>query len=394
MQTVKYRYAYDENENIVCIDEVTPETRELHVYKCISCGEILIAKLGDRKNHHFAHKSNVLCDGETYLHKLAKEKILRKFKTEKSFNIELKTKIHCSERRTCPFYKRLNYVNELLSVVCQESELEEECCDFKSITVDLRKYYNRCEAEKGVFCVEKNKRKRAFSYKTEDVCGHFVADLLLWNDDDENKDREPVAIEICVTHPCEEEKKESGLKIIEINVRNENDIEKIVSGNIAGDNVEFFNFNASAPDEPLNKVNVFSRLAFFKSGAVVNSTIEDYQYCSERKTRKNNYSVVELNMGYGNTSGYDTDGVYLMGLAYILNLGYKFKNCILCKYYKNYMESYTMEPFCACYKRSGIRNPRQKDAMECPYYSLNEEKIKDYREKAKTAPIEIAWKKE
>lgn len=392
MQTVKYRYAYDENENIVCINELTPEARDLHVYKCISCGEILIPKLGEKKNHHFAHKSNVLCNSETYLHKLAKERILRKFLNGNAFNIELVAKSLCSERASCPFYNQKKCNEELLSDVYQVAE-EEKCCKFKIIVEDLHKYYNQCEAEKSVFCAEDEKgKKRAFVFEKEDGCNHFVADILLWND--AKTKREPVAIEICVTHPCEESKKKSGLKIIEINVRNENDIERIVSGNIAGDNVNFINFNASAPDEPVNEVNVFSRLAFFKSGAVVNSTIEDYQYCSERKTRKNDYSVLELNMGYGNTTGYDTDDVYFMGLAYILNLGYNFKNCILCKYHKNYMESYTMEPFCACYKRSGIRNPRQKDAMECPYYSLNEEKIKDYREKAKTAPIEIAWKKE
>lgn len=44
---------------------------------CPACGEVLVAKLGNKKQHHFAHKSSSNCDiayaQETGLHKLAKQ---------------------------------------------------------------------------------------------------------------------------------------------------------------------------------------------------------------------------------------------------------------------------------------------------------------------------------
>ena len=65
------------DEHTVLISEIGDTERgEKCNCKCPYCGGILLAKLGDIKQHHFAHKGN-LCDPvkaqETGLHKLAKE---------------------------------------------------------------------------------------------------------------------------------------------------------------------------------------------------------------------------------------------------------------------------------------------------------------------------------
>lgn len=39
MAKVKYHYALDEHERIVCIDDVTEEGRQSHSYHCLNCGD-------------------------------------------------------------------------------------------------------------------------------------------------------------------------------------------------------------------------------------------------------------------------------------------------------------------------------------------------------------------
>lgn len=55
----------------------------------------------------------------------------------------------------------------------------------------------------------------------------FIADLLLTNSKSTNL--VPVLIEVCVTHACDEEKRNSGLKIIEIKIKNEEDINALLN---------------------------------------------------------------------------------------------------------------------------------------------------------------------
>lgn len=364
-----YNYAYDENGHIVNISCVTSEDRRNHIYKCISCGKELVPKLGAIRAHHFAHKVHTDCNGETYLHLLAKRVLQKRFFSTEPFEVRLDAFFHCSERNKCPFHS-------------------ESCIADSIIVRNLKDYYNECDIEKSVYChVSENGDKRC-SIQEESSNERYIADLLLWNSD--KPEREPVAIEICVKHACEEKKINSGLKIIEIKIKDEQDIEKLKTGTIDGDNVVFHKFNKNRlPDKPIDRTNVFSRFALFSSGAVYNSTIEDCQYCSKRHIKKNKKSVIELNLGFGNTSGFATDEIYLKGLAFLLNHGFQIKNCILCRYYKGYMESYTEEPFCTCFKHSGIRNPRQKDALGCSCYKLDELKMSKIREEIKTAPIEI-----
>ena len=72
MGIIKYKRAKTGNDEIVNIEEVTPEMREATKFTCISCGQELSACLGSKNQHHFRHKTEVDCNLETYLHKMGK----------------------------------------------------------------------------------------------------------------------------------------------------------------------------------------------------------------------------------------------------------------------------------------------------------------------------------
>ena len=76
--------------------------------------------------------------------------------------------------------------------------------DTQEKTVNLKSYYNVCTTEKQI--------------------ENFRADILLENS---TRPIKPLLIEICVTHPCSEEKINSKLPIIEIPINSADDIKEI-----------------------------------------------------------------------------------------------------------------------------------------------------------------------
>jgi len=227
MKDIKYKNALDENDNVVSIEDVTPSDRELHSYTCIGCGDILIPKLGDRNAHHFSHKPGFVCNPETYLHKLAKKIIKETWDSKDKFYISYKQNHYCDGDNTCPFFDNII------------------CTTYKYETFDLKKYYDICSVE-------------------EDING-FVADILISNSK-KPKD-ESILIEIAVTHKNSQQKNESGLKIIEIKIENEDDAKALKSGYIEkSEKITFYNFK----DDSKNKVHLNRRklehCCLYKSG--------------------------------------------------------------------------------------------------------------------------------
>ena len=70
---------------------------------CLSCGHELFPKWEVRA-HHFAPKEDVDCDGESYLHKLAKIKLKEIYNKTIPFEIEFRRKLFCKDKDECPFY--------------------------------------------------------------------------------------------------------------------------------------------------------------------------------------------------------------------------------------------------------------------------------------------------
>ena len=117
MDNVRCHYVYDEEEKIVHVDDVSRDTAKSHRYHCISCGAEMIPKLGNLREHHFAHKAACSCNSETYLHKLGKILLKKKWDESPEFYIRYMQRVKCGKYKDCVFYK---------DNVCEDSMLSEK----------------------------------------------------------------------------------------------------------------------------------------------------------------------------------------------------------------------------------------------------------------------------
>ena len=182
---ITFHNAIDADGHIVHIDEVTRENRAEHYY-CVGCGEEMSAVLGDKREHHFRHKE-AHCSWESYLHKLGKMRLKERFDTQKEFIIKYYVEYRCDKSKGCklePIYK------------------DQKCNRREQVAIDLKKLFDTCEEE--------------VTYKG------YRADLMLSNK--EHPEREPIFLEISVTHDCEPEKLSSGIQIIELKIVDEKDV--------------------------------------------------------------------------------------------------------------------------------------------------------------------------
>lgn len=187
IENIKYRYAFLENGRRISIEEVDENHRLDHVYKCISCGKELIPKaisIDSKRIRHFCHKVTGKCCGESYIHNLAKDILKERFENNHLFPVKYKKLFECNLSNNCP----IGIGN------CTISKLE---------TIDnLKNLYDKITEEGSL------------------PGRQFVADLLL---EDSFGQEKPMMFEICVSHPCSQEKKDSGYRIIELQINTEED---------------------------------------------------------------------------------------------------------------------------------------------------------------------------
>lgn len=217
---IKYHNAKDEDGNVVSIEKAQRDTS----YYCISCGKPMVPKLGKIREHHFSHKiekgsaHDISCSEETYLHEYAKRLIKELFDTGDGFIISYEQHTLCNNFYDC-FYRKHVFDDE-----------NSKCKQTVKTNCNLKEYYDTCEVEKG--------------YKG------FIADVMFSSK--EHPEREPVFIEIAVNHSCEQEKLDSGIKIIEIFLPKDidmfNDIhiiegEQVIDASEDSIIIKFHNFN-------------------------------------------------------------------------------------------------------------------------------------------------------
>lgn len=184
--SVKYKRVFDKDENIVDISTVT-EANRLSEYYSIGSHTPMIAALGQINQHYFRAKRGYQFNPETELHEYVKRVLKHRFETEDHFLIKYYRKEYCPNEKDCIFYDKLNKrCEKLCSHLCE---------------YDLKDYFDTATIEGGY--------------------DGFVADVLLTSSSHNN--RRPVFLEVAVTHPCTEEKKASGHKIIELFVSCEDD---------------------------------------------------------------------------------------------------------------------------------------------------------------------------
>ncbi|MCQ2740389.1 MAG: hypothetical protein MJ237_09245 [bacterium] len=186
-----YRYAYNQDKKLIDIYSLTKEERDISIFVCLGCGKPMQAVLGKQRQYfrHIHIEDDATCNGETYLHLLAKYKIKELFDTRDNFEIGFCQTKRCTQYDNCPFQN-------------EDSCQQKECY----VVYDLKILYDTCELEK---CIDGK-----------------CADILISSS--KLPKRKPVLIEIFVSHVCDAEKLSTGLKIIEIPIRNERDVEHLL----------------------------------------------------------------------------------------------------------------------------------------------------------------------
>ena len=329
---IKYSYCLDENNHLVHIRDIDTKESTKHHYVCLECGNEMHPRKGKIKAPHFAHNPGVSCHGESYLHKLAKRKIMDNFMQLKGMRLIRRHEVSCENEYICPFYSR-HY-----------------CCNNNSMTHNLKDYYDCCQEEVHI--------------------QGFIADLLLTNSNLES--RKPVLIEVLVTHACEPEKIRSGLKIIEtINIESEEDIDDIIRiGFIEGKNCKLHGFK-NLPNKKFNKRPI-DRFILHATGGATTESI----YCRDANIKLRPDSKAELNINSDKLLNYMMSfygrSQVLAGLIYLKSKGHDIRNCLLCKYYCR--NDYSGESICKLYKKCGTpHNPRQTSALQCQYYRVSQD---------------------
>ena len=344
---IKYGYCVDEKGELVHINSLTDVTRHARKLFCLQCGQEMVANLGNKKAWYFSHKAETACDGESYLHKLAKRLILEKFMSSDKFPITFTRDVLCNEFNKCIC---------AIDGYCTEKGV--------GIPSDLKVWngkilYDKCEEEVSV--------------------GDFRADLLLTYT--MNTNREPIFIEIFKTHQSSDTKINSKYKIIEtLPIKSEEDIDDILQrGFVEGENCEVYNFTPHLPS--IRKTDVpIDRFVLFRNGAAKVYNDLDYPVlCRSINQRYKSNSVAELNMRprgieiWGMHEQNGTLDAYQTGLLYFVKKGFPIRNCILCKYrkYNDYHKGY----ICILYKELGHNStvPNQTMANYCQRYELSPE---------------------
>ncbi len=340
---IKYKYALDSDHHIVEISTVNKQLRGNTQYYCISCGKELIARLGEKNQHHFAHKSSadtISCNNETYLHELAKIKIKEKFDRNDTFIIKLHKNIICSSVKTCEF-----------------SQGAKTCCEQQEKVVNLKSYYDICTTEKQI--------------------GRFRADILLENS---TRPIKPLLIEICVTHSCSKEKINSKLPIIEIPVSSEDDIKEVeMRTELEG---KKYNITLKNAYKPLEIEYPVQKYALFSSGHCHHE--DDYiPTCKEITMPQYKLALLEISV-------YNQHFNNKYFLLYAQSLGYNIKNCSICQHYKYIQDWYSGHPLCMQYKKHPTpQSPHFLYAYRCPYYTINRSLYQRYKSSVIKSQIKV-----
>ena len=328
MSEIKYQYAYDETGKLVSINDYTKDSSKLHTFRCVGCGNALLPRaIGSKSRRaHFYHKEIIECSGETYIHKLAKRLIKEKFDNASEFFMEYRVEKDCSNR-SC----RLRNIN------CHK--------DYERNLIDLKRYYDTCTEEAHV--------------------NGFFADLLLSNS--RRLCIQPLLIDICVTHACDQTKLDSGLKIIEISINKEQEVIDLINKDVLAEEkpmmkkdrvVKFISFKRTL-EEPM--VSEISRYIF-------NPAMNESGYITPLSCRSADYkqfaeSFCELNIVKTKNA---VSNILSAALDWMQN-NKRLRRCNFCKYYR-YTWLDNVEK-CHLNKKYGKPMfPKMTDAETCSKY--------------------------
>lgn len=342
MANILYSHAIDENNNIVSIHDIDKDTCSGRVFTCLSCGQPMIARIGTKRQPHFAHKIECDCSPESYIHQLAKHIIKTTFDNSKTYEIEINRSHKCAEYASCPLF------------------LKGDCSEIYPEKYDLKQYYQIATEEK--------------------MFDGFRADILL----ESTSNHQPIFFEIKYRHACTADKIASNNRIIEIDVESENELNSLLNTSVLRDsrNIRFYNFN-TVSKQTSTEVKSFTvqNFSLFKS---TKARVFNYNVvCNEQHSDLSIFEITMRQLNDSQISAYDIGYVAALD-AHVIDSA-----CHLCKYRK---ESYNLEygpNFCCMYKLRADQNryPHTREAQFCEFYKLDESRINTIREKMKQIPL-------
>lgn len=260
---------------------------------------------------YFRHKPGYLKDikePDRYLHNYAELRLKQRFDESKETG-KFFIKYYVNEG--CPNYEGCKVKN---AISCQEKQ------HFTLKQLNLRELYDTCSLEKG-----KDK---------------YIADLLLENS---RTHIQPTMLEVLVTHKCSDEKKESGNKIIEIKITNEEDADNEIienSGELVDDYmflqpenkpqippIRFYGFKRSGD---FDKYTCLQGFTLTKKG---NSLYADCKTIACNEIEEHNLEDYAFSLSITSKELKDID-IYELGMAKAHDLGLRVRDCTLCNQYK------------------------------------------------------------
>lgn len=345
----KYQhFALDINNNIVNIKNIVVSDKQK--YYCPYCHDEMIAKCGNIRQWHFAHKVNK-CSYDNYLHSIAEIMIKDWFNQQDSIMLYYDNKEKCSKYNSCIFYDDMN------------------CCGNVRVSVDFKKYYSKCILEHGY--------------------GGFVADLYC---ESEKHLDSPIFIEIFVTHKCSLEKRKSGIRIIELLIRSEEDILSIIKSSKLEECefVRLYNFKRKVNfvDKFIQPVQKY--ILYPTQRSYVN---RDLYTCKNYDKRRS--GIYEMSMIYDDCIPYfiNGGGFYMVGKVKAYVDGYLKKDCQLCKWQA---EDWHGNRFCKLYKKCGNpKNCSDNNVLNCSMFRADMDIINnavaDFNENIEKNKVDV-WK--
>lgn len=231
---VQFLYAQDESGKMVNIKVAKGQDSK---FFCPHCKDEMIRKCGPKREWHFAHK-NAKCQYDQYLHTLAEIKIQEWWNSSEEIKIELEQSLVCPKKDECKY------------------KGNHSCLKTEAKTYNLKDWFSNCKREKEF--ITKDDKK-------------FIPDLLCPNKHDPDK---PLFLEICVTHPCTQEKIKSRIRIIEFVIKSEKDLDAIIGQTIKkSDKINLYNISIPERDGEEAFCNLFEKSQ--EKSQVKNVTILD-----------------------------------------------------------------------------------------------------------------------
>lgn len=183
----RYRYALSANGETIDVTTLALERREtLKPFRCLACDGDMVARLPRDRKKHFSHRAIASCSAETYLHRLAKRCFVATYQRCVAEGRPFALRYTVTD--TCSHYA------QTLGLNCERERVVE---------LDLTKFFSVADEEREV--------------------GGFRADVLLSSP----ARSEVMLVELSVSHRCTEDKRASGLRILEIAIGSEDDVAAI-----------------------------------------------------------------------------------------------------------------------------------------------------------------------